>query len=129
MNPNTWVHNETKRFKSILKKLRKEERIDEGIEIFINDLTLEELIAVKLELSATTLKSPLYGIPIYNHLKDIVEDAVLKFAISNTASTTEASRFLGIGLETFGKAVRKYNLWEYFDTTYYRKPKKKKEGL
>lgn len=125
MNPNRWLINETKKWTSTLKKLRNEGKTTEEFEILLNNLTLEELIAIKLELSSKTLGSPLFGIPIWNHLQEIVEDAVIKFAVSTTVNTAEAASFLGMTQSHLWKLIKKYQIWNYFDPIYYRKPKAK----
>lgn len=91
----------------------------------MNNLTLEEIIAIKLELSSKTLGSPLFGMPIWNHLQEIVEDAVLKFAVSTTVNTAEAASFLGMTQAKLWKLIKKYQIWNYFDPIYYRKSMKK----
>ena len=127
MNPNRWIINETKKWTSTLKKLRNEKKTTEEFEILLNNLSLEEIIAIKLELSSKTLSSPLFGIPIWNTLEDIVRDAVIKFAISTTYTTSEAASFLGISQKTLWNLIKKYQIWNYFDPIYYRKPRKKKD--
>jgi len=63
--------------------------------------------------------------PIWEHIKEITEDAVLKFAVSTTVNTAEAAAFLGMSQAKLWKLVKKYQIWNYFDPIYYRKPKKK----
>ena len=110
----------------MLKKLRKEGKTTEEFEILLNNLTLEEIIAIKLELSCKTAGSPLYGIPIWKNLHEIVQDAVLKFAISTTVNTAEAAAFLGMSQSNLWLLVKKYQIWNYFDPIYYRRVKNKK---
>lgn len=78
------------------------------------NLTLEELIAVKLEISSKTLKSPLYGTPIWKHTRELVEDAVLKFAVSVTQCPTEAAMFLGMTPYKLYSLAKKYQIYNYF---------------
>lgn len=127
-NPNRWLLNETVRWTSLLKKFREEKKIDEHFEIMINNLTLEDLIALKLELSTKTLGSPVFGQPIWDTLHVIVEDAVLKFAISTTQTTSEAAAFLGISQKTLFRKTKQYGMWNYFDQRYLEKRNKKMEA-
>lgn len=124
MNPNRWIINETKRWTSLAKKLREENKCNEYFEIMLNNLTLEEVIALKLELSSKTLKSPLYGLPIWKNMKEIAEDAVLTFALSTTQTYKEAASFLGMTPFKLRQLVKKYKLWTYFHPTYDRKQNK-----
>lgn len=123
MNPNRWIINETKRWTSLLKKLRKEGRSSEQFEIMLGDLTLEEIIAAKLELSSKTLNSPLFGLPIWKHLPEIVADAVLKFAVSTTQTTSECARYLGMSQANLYQLIKKYQIWNYFDPNNFKKKK------
>jgi hypothetical protein len=84
----------------------------------LGNLTLEEVIAAKLELSSRTLKSPVYGLPIWKHLPQIVQDAVLMFAISCTKTPTEAAMFLGMTPMKLYRLVKKYKVWNYMETNY-----------
>ena len=120
--------NETKQWTSTLKKLRAEKKVNEEFEILLSNLSLEELIAIKLELTCKTLNSPLFGYPIWHMLDEIVRDAVLKFAVSTTRTTSEAAAFLGMNQDNLWKLIKKYGIWNYFEPIYYRKPRKKKGG-
>ena len=90
----------------------------------LGNLTLEEIIAAKLEISSKTLKSPLYGLPIWKHTPDIVQDAVLKFAISVTKTPTEAAMFLGMTPYKLYLLAKKYKLYNYFKQREQKETKK-----
>jgi hypothetical protein len=118
VNPNRYLQISTKRWSSLLKKLRKEGKINEEFEILLNNLSLEEVIAIKLELSSRTNISPLYGLPLWYSLTNIVQDAVLKFAISTTKTSSEAARFLGIDQASLYPLIKKFAILNYFGTKY-----------
>lgn len=100
---------------SISNKLRKDGKSSEEFEILLNDLSLEEVIGLKLELSSKyALKGKLYGAPIWSSLKNIIKDAVLKYAVSATRSKREAARFLGIQESSLHLLLKKYNVDNYF---------------
>jgi len=99
---------------SISNKLKKERRSNEEFEIMLGSLTLEEVIALKLELSTKPVTSRLYGIPIWNSLQTIVQDAVFKYAFSATRTQAEAMRFLGLKEQSFHKLRKKFGLDDYF---------------
>ena len=69
---------------SLIKVHRENGRLNEELEISINSFSLEELIAIKLELAAQNFNSKMFGIPIWYSLKNVVQDALLKFALSST---------------------------------------------
>lgn len=123
MNPNRYLANETKKWTSLLKKLRREGRSSEEFEVFLGDLSLEEIIALKLEISGKTLSSPVYGLPLWNHLPEIVADAVLKYAIGITQTTSECARFLGMSQTNLYQLVKKYQIWGYFNPETFKKKK------
>jgi hypothetical protein len=118
VNPNRYLQNTTRRWSSLLKKLRNEGKINEEFEILLSNLTLEEIIAIKLELSSKTLGSPLYGVPLWTSLNNIVQDAVLKFAVSTTYTSSEAARFLGIDQKNLYPLVKKFKILDYFGKKY-----------
>ena len=81
----------------------------------MNNLTLEELIAVKLELATKLVNGKLYGVPIWNSLIDVVKDAVLKYALSATRTKTEAANFLGIRMSNLYKVTKRYDTESFFE--------------
>jgi hypothetical protein len=113
-NPNKYLRESTRRWTSLLDLLRQESKITEEFEVILNNLSLEDIIALKLDLSCRTQKSPVYGIPIWKNLDKVVKDAVLKFAVSTTQTPSEAARVLGLRLIQLKKVMKQYNLWQYF---------------
>lgn len=104
----------TKKRYSVVNKLLKEEKINEKFLVMINLLSLEEVIAVKLEVSAKSSGGTIFGVPIWNSLRDICRDATLKFALSAARTKAEAASFLGISISTFKDYVKKFEVEEYF---------------
>jgi|TARA_R110002020_G_scaffold72542_4_gene186635 uncharacterized membrane-anchored protein len=100
---------------SISKKLRTQGKSSEEFEIIFNNLSLEEVIGLKLELTShNSFNSKLYGVPIWYRLSNIIKDAVLKYALSATRSKREAARFLGLNESSMKKNINKYKIDEYF---------------
>lgn len=131
MNANKYLFYSTRRYTSLLKKLRAEEKINEEFEVLMNGLSLEEVIALKLELSLKTLNSPLYGFSIWKLLPVIVQDAVLKFAISTTQTSSEAASLLGLTQFELRKKVKKFFIRDYFGSIRHAQKRKaaKQAGL
>ncbi len=100
---------------SLIKKLRLENKSNDEFEVMLNNLTLEEIIGLKLELAAKSAGGYLYGIPIFSAIPYLVKDAILKYSLSATRSKKEAARFLGINLEHFKKLIKKYDTESYFN--------------
>ena len=128
MNPDRYLINNTRRWTSTLKKLRKEGKITEQFEVQLANLSLEEVIAIKLELSSKTLGSPLFGLPLWQSLTNIVQDAVLKFAVSTTQTSSEAARFLGINQKNLSPLIKKFKIYDYFGVRERKLRKKKLAG-
>ena len=80
----------------------------------LSSLTLEEVIAVKLELSSRYINNRLYNFPIWNNIIYMVKDACLKYALSACRTKREASRFLGINERNFEIELKKYNIESFF---------------
>ena len=103
------------RYYSLSNKLKKENKSHDEFEVMLNNLTLEEVIGLKLELAAKSIGGYLYGIPIFSAIPYIVRDAILKYSLSAARSKREAARFLGISLDHFKKLIKKYNTESYFE--------------
>ena len=100
---------------SIAKKLRNDLKSNEEFEVMLNMLTLEEVIALKFELASKVFGSKLYGMPIWYSTKEVVQDALLKYALSATKSKREAARFLGISPRELRNLLKKYKVENYFE--------------
>ena len=101
--------------KSVINKLLNNNIINESNLTFIDSMTLEDLIAVKLELSARYINNKLYAFNLLSNTNRLVKEAIIKFAISATQSKMDAARFLGIDYEGLRKLVNEYDLQDYFD--------------
>ena len=77
-------------------------------EVKLNNLSLEELIALKLELSSNEVGGALYGLPLWQSLPDIVRDGLLRYALSATRTKGEAMRLLGLTSKDYKKLVEKF---------------------
>lgn len=100
--------------KSFIKHLKEKNKISDALLIGIGSLSLEDLIAIKLELCANDINNRLYGFDIWKKTSYIVKDALLKFAISTTKSKKDAARFLGLTSQDFYKACKQFKVNQYF---------------
>ncbi len=99
---------------SIVNKLKSENKIDEKFEIMLSSLTLEEIIALRLELAAKAVNYKLYGSNIWQSLPSIVQESVLKYAYSAARTKGEIASFLGINKTYLKKLLKKYDISNYF---------------
>ena len=104
----------TTEYKSVINYLINENKIDDSLLVLINSLTLEDLIAIKLELSAKMINNRLYGLDIWRKSGYIIKESLLKFAISTTNSKKDAARFLGLTYVEFVKLLKTYEVDDYF---------------
>jgi len=100
---------------SLSKKLRQEKKSNDEFEIMLANLSLEEVIGLKLEVSTKPVNNRLYGFPLWFNLTDIVKDAIFKYAYSATRTQMEAMRFLGLRPDKFQKLKKRYNPVSYFE--------------
>ena len=99
---------------STISKLKKENKINDKFLICIGSLKLEDLIAIKLELSSQNINNRLYGLDIWRRTTYIVKDGILKFSLSVAKSKKDAARFLGLSYVEYMKQLRDFNTNEYF---------------
>ncbi len=95
---------------SISNKLKSEAKITTDFEIMLSSLTLEEIIALRLELAANAVNGKLYGLNLWKELPTIVKDAVLKYAHSACRTKNEAALFLGKENMNLIKSLKKFNI-------------------
>ena len=103
------------RYYSMARKLRREGKSTVEFEVMLNNLNLEDLIALKLELASKVAGSKLYGFKLWNSIPDLVRDAMLKYAMSATRTKNEAQRFLGIDSLNYKKMLKKYQTESFFE--------------
>lgn len=99
---------------TISKKLREENRTNDYFEIMLGNLTLEEIIALKMEISYRAIGFPIYGFPIWGAMDFIIKNAMLKFAYASSGSKTRMKRMLGINLKSLLFNIEKYEMKKYF---------------
>lgn len=99
---------------SIINKLRKERKSNDEFEMMMTNLSLEEIIALKLELSSRSFSKRMYGVPLWSSLINIVQDAVFKYALSATRTQAEAMRMLGLKESNMHDLKKKFNPEDYF---------------
>ena len=88
--------------------------LQDDLLVNINRLSLEDLIAIKLELSANNINNRLYGFDLWKQSNNIIKEALLKFAISTTNSKKDAARFLGLTYAEFKRVLSTYKVKDYF---------------
>lgn len=111
---------------SIKDVLLKEGKITEDFLICLSQLSLEDLIALKLEHSSRFLdkkRTRFFGIPIWNSLNYLTKDAALKWAVSICNSDNHKDktypatpyRILGMGRNEFEYYLSLFGVDRYIE--------------
>lgn len=101
--------------KSISKTLREQNKSNDYFEILLGNLTLEELIALKLELGWKAIGFKLEGFPLWTSAPYIIRSALLRAVISTTNSHAEARRVLGIKGRKLFYLLSKHGLTDIYE--------------
>ena len=104
----------TNRDYSITRKLREENKSNEKFEIMIAAMSLEEIIALKLDLATKSIGGKMYSFPLWYSIPEICRAAVLKYILSASRTKVEAARFLGVNQEYFYRLLKKYDSESFF---------------
>ena len=99
---------------SFIRLMKKDRRINENFLNILSSLSLEEVIALKLELSIQNINNKLYNFPLWSSMPNIARDALLRYAMSACQSKRDMARFLGIPINKFNEILRKYNTEKLF---------------
>jgi len=105
-------------------KLLKEKKIDKLFLEKLRFVTLEEIITLKLLVSAESLSGKLYNFPFLKYSQEICKEAVVRFALSMANNRREASLILGMKKADFINYIKQYGIMEEFN--YDRRTKKDK---
>ena len=105
----------TTKNKSIASKLINDGIASEDLLVLVNSISLEDIIALKLELSSKILQNRFYGFDIWRNTNYIVKDALLKFAIANTNSKKDAARFLNLNYSAFSRLIKKFEVDKFYE--------------
>lgn len=103
------------RHHSVSHKLRTEGKSSDEFEAMLNSLTLEDIIALRLELAARPSGGKLYGLFLWKKLPDLIKEAVLKAAMSITSTKKDAYRLLGINEKTLNAILKRYEVNKFFE--------------
>jgi hypothetical protein len=95
---------------SVSNHLKKEGRSNDNFEVMLSNISLEELISLKLEVSYRSVGIPLYIASLWTNITDIAQDAFIKFALTACSDYTQVYHLLGISQEKFFKYMSKEKL-------------------
>ena len=99
---------ESKEKRSFILRLREEGRVNENFINTVSDLTLEELIAIKLETSSKMMRGKLYNFPLWYTMPNICKDALMLFARTCCNTKSDMASVLGLPYDYFIELYKKY---------------------
>jgi hypothetical protein len=99
---------------SISSKLRSENKTNDEFEVMVASLTLEEIIALKLEISARAVNHKLYGFDLWKKIPAIAKEAVFNYAYSGTRTKNELAAFLGISMGSVERLLQRNRVADFF---------------
>ena len=96
---------------NIRKILLEEKKINKDFCNKLHRITIEDIVALKLELAATSVKGKLYGFPIKSFITNIINEALIKYSFSVTKSYREAGLLLGLTKSELYRYGKRYKIW------------------
>jgi hypothetical protein len=100
---------------SFIRIMSKQRKINDDFLNLLSTLKLEEIIALKLEMSIRLTKHKLYNLPLWRSMPSICRDAVLRYVLSACESKRDGARMLGIDIREFDKLLKRYNTEKLFN--------------
>ena len=100
---------------SVSQKLRKQRKTSDEFEFMLGQLSLEEVIALKLELTAKILGGKYYGFQLWSAMPKIVKNALVLYAISASNSDSDAAELLNMPTTRWQMIKKSYKSKQYFD--------------
>jgi len=100
---------------SYISIMRRERKINDQFLNVLSSLTLEEIIALKLELAIQMTKHKFYNFPLWKALPSICKDAILRYTLSACQSKRDGARMLGVDIREFNKLLKRYDTEKLFN--------------
>ncbi len=97
--------------------MRKERKVNDEFLNLLSSITLEEVIALKLELAIQLTKHKFYNFPLWKSMPSICRDAILRYTVSACQSKRDGARMLGIDIREFNKLLKRYNIERLFNNS------------
>jgi len=101
------TQNENFDYKKILLEQKK---VDKDFLNRLKLLTIEEVLYLKLDSVACSLKGKLLGFPIMKLIPDICKEAFVLFALTSTKNKRDACTMLKTNLYQLNNLIKKYDI-------------------
>ena len=93
---------------SKISELKKMNKIDDQFVFYIESLSLEDLISIKLESTMQNLNFKFFNFPIWKSFHTITSEALISSVFGVAANNSEAARILGIDLKQYKNYLSKF---------------------
>ena len=97
------------KYDSVLKNINNK-FVNKNFEFILSNITLEDLITAKLELSARSLNGKLFGYPIYKNVQHITRESLVRFALRFCNSQEKAANLLGLSVRELKSYIKNHEL-------------------
>jgi len=93
---------------SKINELKKMNKIDDQFVFYIETLTLEDILSVKIESMMRNLNFKFYSFPLWHSMHKIISEALINSVFNLSKNNSEAARILGIDLKQYRKYVSEF---------------------
>ena len=93
---------------SKISELKKMNKIDDQFVFYLESLSLEDLIAIKIESTLKFMNFKLINFPLWKSFHTITSEALLTAVFGVASNNSEAARILGIDLKQYKNYLSKF---------------------
>jgi len=93
---------------SRLSELKKLNKIDDQFVLYVESLSLEDLLSIKLESMMENLNFKFFNFPLYKSFHTIVTQALFNAVFGVASNNSEAARILGLDLKQYKNYLAKF---------------------
>jgi hypothetical protein len=93
---------------SKISELKKMNKIDDQFVFYIESLSIEDLIAIKIESTMKNLNFKFFNFPLWKSFHSITSEALIVAVFGVASNNSEAARILGIDLKQYKNCLSKF---------------------
>lgn len=93
---------------SKISELKKMNKIDDQFVFYIESLSLEDIISIKLETIMKTLNFKFFNFPLWKSFHKIVSESLVNSIIGIASNNSEAARLLGIDMNQYKRCLKEF---------------------
>jgi hypothetical protein len=93
---------------SKISELKSLNKIDDQFVYYIESLTLEDIISIKLETIIRSLNFKFFNFPLWKSFHKITSEALVNSIIGIASNNSEAARLLGIDMNQYRRCMSEF---------------------